>query len=70
MGMGFDSKCDFCPSYCLAGASPLPLDMGYLFLVESNILQLMVVQQRVVVLEFSQEKMSTCPSTPPFSRLG
>ena len=62
VGMGFDSKCDFCPSYCLAGASPLPLDMGYLFLVGSNILLSMVVQQRVVILEFSQEKMSACPS--------
>ena len=27
------------PSYCLARASTLPLDMGYLFLVGSNILQ-------------------------------
>ena len=32
-GMGFDSKCDFCPSYHLAGASPLPFDMGYLLKV-------------------------------------
>ena len=39
--------------------------MGYLFLVGSNILLLTVVQQRVVILEFSQ-KMSACPSTPPF----
>ena len=29
--MGFDSKCDF--TYCLAGAFPLPLDMGYLLKV-------------------------------------
>ena len=29
--MGFVSKCEFvCPSYHLAGASPLPLDMGNL----------------------------------------
>ena len=27
------------PPYHLAGASPLPLDMGYLFLMGSNILQ-------------------------------
>ena len=33
------------PLYHLAGASPLPLDMGYLFLVGLNILLLMVVQQ-------------------------
>ena len=38
---------------------------AYLFLVGSNILQLIVVQQQVVVLEFLQEKMSACPSTPP-----
>ena len=43
------------------------LGMGYLFLLGSNILLLMVVQQRVVILEFSQEKMSTCPSTAPSS---
>ena len=30
--MGFDSKREFVPS-SLAGASPLPLDMGYLFFV-------------------------------------
>ena len=35
----------FFPSYYLAGASPLPLDVGYLFLVRSNILLLTVVQQ-------------------------
>ena len=35
------------------------------FLVGSNILLSMVVLQRVVILEFSQEKMSACPSTPP-----
>ena len=50
---------------CLAETSPLSLDVGYLFLVGSNIFLSMVVQQCVVILEFSQEKMSTCPSTPP-----
>ena len=54
----------FCPSYHLAGTSPLPLDMGYLFLVGSNFLLLMVVQQLVAILEFSQEKMSALASTP------
>ena len=39
--------------------------MGYLFLVGSNILLSMVVQWLVAVLEFSQEKISECPSTPP-----
>ena len=47
------------------GAFPLPLDVGYLFLVGFSILLLMVFQQRVVILEFSQEKMSARPSTPP-----
>ena len=54
----------FCPSYCLVGASPLPLGVEYLFLVESNILLLMNVQQLAAVLEFLQ-KMSTCTSTLP-----
>ena len=43
------------------------LEHGVSFLVESNILLSMVVQQGVVILEFSQEKMSTCPSTLPSS---
>ena len=57
----------FHPSYRLAGAS-LPLDVGLLFLVGSNILLLMVIQQWVVILEFSPEKMSAHPSTPPSCR--
>ena len=43
----------------------LALGCGVSLLVGSNILQWTVVQQRVVVLEFSQEKMSARPSTPP-----
>ena len=42
--MRSDSKHDS-PSYRLTGASPLLLDMGYLFLVGSNILLSTVVQQ-------------------------
>ena len=53
----------FRPSYHLAGASPLPLDVGYLFLVGSNILLSKVIQQRVVILELLQE-MSASPSPP------
>ena len=45
------------------------LGHGYLFLVGSNIFLLMVVEQRVVILEFSQEKMSAHPSTLPFPLL-
>ena len=48
--------------YHLVGASPLPLDVGYLFLVGSNILLAVVFQQRFVSLEFLQEKKSTHPS--------
>ena len=55
----------FCPSYCLAGASPLHFDVACLSLVGSNILLSMVVQQQVVILEFLQEKMSAHPSTLP-----
>ena len=43
----------------------MPLDVDFLYLVGSNILLLMVVQQRVAILEFSQEKMSTCLSILP-----
>ena len=39
--------------------------MGYHFLIGSNILPLMVVQEQVAVLEFSQEKTSACHSTLP-----
>ena len=55
------------PSYHLVGASPLPLDMGYFFffLVGSNILLSVVVQQWAEIFEFSWEKMREHPSTPP-----
>ena len=52
----------FCPSYHLVGASPLPLDAEYLFLVGSTIFLLIVNQWLVAVLVFLQEKMSTCLS--------
>ena len=58
---------------CLFGASPLPLDVGYLFYptwrMGSNILLSMIGQQQVGILEFLQEKMSACPSTPSGTRL-
>ena len=54
----------FLPSYHLVGASPLPLDVWYFFLVGSNVLLLMAVQQLVEILVFLQ-KMSARPSTPP-----
>ena len=37
-------------------------------MVGSNILLLMIVQLWGVILDFSQEKISTCHSTPPWSR--
>ena len=48
----------------LAETSPLPLDMVCIFLVGSNILLSILVEQWIVILEISQEKMSACPSTP------
>ena len=48
------------PSGHLVVASPLPLVVGYLFLVGSNIRLSMVVQQLVAILVFVQ-KMSTHP---------
>ena len=54
----------FRPFYHLAGASLLPLNMGYFYFVGSNSLLSTVVQQWVVILAFSQEKMSSHPSTP------
>ena len=64
MGMGFDVIviAPLLPSY----SSSLSLDMGYLFLMGSRILLLMVVQQLVVVLELSQEERSASPSTQPY----
>ena len=38
--------------------------MAYLVLMGFNILLSMVVQQRVAILEFSQEKMSARPTSP------
>ena len=57
-----------CPSYHLTVASSLSLDLGYLFLVSSSILLSMIVQQLAVILVLSQEEMSTCPCTLPFSK--
>ena len=41
----------------------------FFFLVKSNILLSMIVQQWVAILEFSQDKMSAHPSTLPSSKL-
>ena len=65
-GMGFDSKHDF---PILLGLLPCPWVWG-IFLVGSNILLSMVVQQRVELLEFSQEKMSARPLLPSYGYTG
>ena len=57
------------PRHRLSGSFPFPLDVGYIFLVGPNILLLRIVQQRVVILEFSQGKMRARPSTPPSCRM-
>ena len=63
VSLRFDFKTWLCPSYYLVGASTLPLDTGHVFLVGSNILLQMVVQQLVAILVFSQEKMSALSTT-------
>ena len=57
------------PTYCLVGAAPLLLDVRCHFLMGSNILLSIVVHQLVEILEFSQYKMDSCPSTLPFEAL-
>ena len=51
-----------CCGFSFARGHGVPIFVG------SNIFLLMVVQQRVVILEFSQERMSTHPSTLPSSK--
>ena len=41
------------------------VSFSFYFLVGSNILLSMVLQQLVAILVFSQERMSTCPSVLP-----
>ena len=63
VSMGFDSKCNFAPPTNLLGLFLCPWTWG-IFLVGSNILLSMVVQQLVASLEFSQ-KTGACASTLP-----
>ena len=58
MGMGLDSKRDFSPTTIFLVFS-FAFRYGVSLWVGSNILLSMVVQQQIVILEFSQEKMST-----------
>ena len=66
VGMGLNSKLDFAPPTVLLGLLLCSWACS-VFLVGSNILLWTVVQQQVVILDFSHEKMSTYPSTPPSS---
>ena len=62
--MDFDFSPNCFPSYCLAVASSLFLDMGYLFLLGSSVLLSMVVQKLIAILELLEEVMSACPTVP------
>ena len=53
------------PSYCLAVASSLSLDVGYLFWGGFRVLLSMAVQQPVVILVLLQEEVNAQPSTLP-----
>ena len=53
------------PSYRLAAASSLSLDLWYLFMVGSSVLLSMAVQQIVAILVLLQEERSTYLSTLP-----
>ena len=62
VGMGLDSKYDFAPPIVL---------LGFIFALGCGVSLFggiqhspVVVQQRVIILGFSQEKMSALPSTP------
>ena len=68
MGKRFESKHDFASLTVSLGLLLCPWMWGIFFWWDPDILQL-TVQQQVVVLEFSQEKMSACSSTPPSSPL-
>ena len=63
--VGFDFRCSFPPPTIFV-LLLCPWTWGIFFLVGSNILLWMVVQQLLAVLEFSQEKMRAHSSTPPY----
>ena len=67
--MEFDSRYDFALPTIFLGLLLCPW-MWNIFLLGSNIFLLTVVNPWVVILEFSQEKMSSRPSTPPSSGHG
>ena len=54
-----------CPSSSITASSSSSLEMEYLFSLGSCVLLSMIVQQLVEILRLSQEKMGTCPFSPP-----
>ena len=62
MGFDFTLIVPLLPSHC--GFS-FVLGRGVSFLVSSSVFLLMIVQQLVVILVFSQEGVRARPSTPP-----
>ena len=69
-GMVFYSKYDSAPPIVFLGHLPCPWTWDIYFLVGSNILLSMVLQQQIATLEFLQEKMRARPSTLASCLLG
>ena len=69
-GMVFYSKYDSAPPIVFLGHLPCPWTWDIFFLVGSNILLSMVLQQQNATLEFLQEKMRARPSTLASCLLG
>ena len=67
-GLRFNCKCNCAPPTTSPGLLLCPWMQGIFFSMGSNLLLLMVVQQVVAILVFSQEKMSACPSILPSLR--
>ena len=62
MGFDFTVIAPLLPSHC--GFS-FVFGCGVSFVVSSSVFLLMIVQQLVVIMVFSQEGVRACPSTPP-----
>ena len=68
VGMGFDFIVivPFQPSHCGFLSLDMRFPFFFFFLVSSSILLSTVIHQLVVILVFSQEDMSTHPSSLPY----
>lgn len=60
---GVSFYCD--KMFCLIAASPLSLDVGFLFFMGSRVLLSVVVEQLVVILVLSKEEVNAGSSTLP-----